>query len=227
MGGDGERARSGGRPWTTLLDPVVNARVIAEIQAEGLRAAGELVDRMARSVDGEQSSCEFTGPGEAAGASSSDASQLIDAWIELLQRFSGSRTPSADARPHAEPSIDVQLGTDRPGEPLRLRIDATGATRSGPREIWLHNGTPVATGHIALHCSKLRSSDGDRLLAVLRFDPAEIDALPGRSGRGFALRIAPKGDLVPGSYRGVIQARGAPEAWMAVEVVVDGASAKS
>jgi hypothetical protein len=227
MGGEQEQAGGTSRPRSALFDPVASARMLAEIQAEGLRAAGTLIDRIVAAVDAQQpSKSNGTRAETSTRPSPSDTGRFIDAWIDILQRFSASEASSANGRARAETAREVRLGGGAPGEPLRLEVEARGAIRSGPGEIWLHNGNAAATGSITLHCSKLRSPDGERLAAALRFEPADIDSLPGRSSRGFALHVIPKRDLTAGRYRGVIQARGAPEVWMAVEVVVLGEERK-
>src|SRR5262245_17490523 len=94
-------------PWASLLDPVANARALGDIQAQALRAAGELVERLAAAAD-EASAAR---PASAAGGPTSDgsprptgdASRLIDAWVEMLQRVSssfGGATPGG-SRPQA------------------------------------------------------------------------------------------------------------------------------
>jgi hypothetical protein len=41
-------------PWMSMLHPAANARALGEIQRRGLRAAGELVDRLIGAVDGDR-----------------------------------------------------------------------------------------------------------------------------------------------------------------------------
>lgn len=45
---------TGESPWMSMLDPAANARALGEIQRRGLRAAGELVDRLIGAVDGDR-----------------------------------------------------------------------------------------------------------------------------------------------------------------------------
>ena len=43
-------AGAGGLPWSSLFDPVANAKALGDVRAHGLRAASDLVERLVRSV---------------------------------------------------------------------------------------------------------------------------------------------------------------------------------
>jgi hypothetical protein len=51
-------------------------------------------------------------------------------------------------------------------------------------------------------------------------DPGRIDSLPGRSSRGVTVSVRRHGRVRAGTYRGLIQVEGAPDVWLAVEVIV-------
>jgi hypothetical protein len=63
---------------------------------------------------------------------------------------------------------------------------------------------------------------GERPLEGLevRFDPEEVEAMPARSSRAVTVSLAEEGPIEAGTYRGTIQAIGAPGVWLPLEVVV-------
>jgi hypothetical protein len=94
----GERTHdegTGESPWVSMLDPAANARALGEIQRRGLRAAGELVDRLIGAVDGD-------GHGKA--AATADGS-------DGLERSDGS--DGSERSDGAEGSVGVE-GSDGP-----------------------------------------------------------------------------------------------------------------
>jgi hypothetical protein len=228
----GGRPDGGGEtrpPWASLFDPVANAQAFADVQAQGLRAASELIERLARSVDGDESApTEATADkggeqdGESATAPSSDAARLIEVWIELLQRASTSFARTS-GRSASNPRLEIDLETGSGPSRLRLDVDSAGSLTAGPAEVWLHNGTPAALGPLALRCGDLCAPDGETLAAELVCDPTALAELPARSSRGVALTVVKNGELRAGTYRGLIQVDGAPKVWLPVEIGVTGA----
>jgi hypothetical protein len=187
------------------------------VQAQALRAAGDLVERLARSVDGpEGESDEATDEADERPDRPGDAARLVDVWLEMLSRiartFDGSAPDSAqDGR------VDVDLLESGGG---RLRLVAPPRDRSATAEVWLHNRSAQALPALCLHAGDLRSPAGVPLASSVAFDPARIDAMPARSSRGVSLTVTVDADTVPGTYRGVVQVAGAPDAWVALELVV-------
>ena len=232
MGGrPGDGTGATGSPWASLFDPVANARALGDIQAQALRAAGEVVERLARLSDGSESRppasdhAESTSDGDT--PPSGDAANLLEAWIELLQRASESFANASGSDTRDDQRVEVDLDSGSTDGLVRLEVDGSGAIRVGTAEVWLHNGTADSVGPLTFLSSELRSPDGDTLAATLACDPAHIDVLPGRSSRGVALTVAKEGALRPGTYRGLIQVKGAPQVWLTVEVVVGDAVASS
>ncbi|HEY1738969.1 MAG TPA: hypothetical protein VGI86_09680, partial [Acidimicrobiia bacterium] len=90
----------------------------------------------------------------------------------------------------------------------------------GHTEAWLHNGTTAGAGPLTLHAGELRAPDGTLLGASVVCDPSRIDSLPGRSSRGVTVSVRRHGRVRAGIYRGLIQVEGAPDVWLAVEVMV-------
>lgn len=104
----GERRDNGSSesPWVSMLDPAANARALGDIQRRGLRAAGELVDRLVGGADGERHAPQPTSAGPTgtpgpAGAESDDGtpsgsyrpsgpssptSDLVQVWVDLFRR---------------------------------------------------------------------------------------------------------------------------------------------
>ena len=229
MGRSGNRAND--YPWSSLFDPIANARALADVQAQGLRAASELVERLARSVDGAESNppqsqdaAEADGTGDGK-SRMSEATRLLDAWVELLRRSAEAFGRTVETRAAATDRTEVDLDAGSASGTLRIEIDETGAARNGPAEVWLHNLTHALIGPLTVHCSELRAPEAGVLPARLTFEPSHLDELPARSNRGVAVAIAidenvAEQPLQPGTYRGLVQVTGAPKVWLPVEVVV-------
>jgi len=191
-----------------LFDPVAGMRAMADIQADGLRAASDLLERMLGS--------EQDAPRAAPSRSrEGDYTALVDAWSQLLRLAAGL------ARPADSGSVTVAVDSSTVGPPLRLVLDRAEEANSAAAEIWLHNGTSTAVGPLTPRCAALTDAGGEVLSAVVSFDPSEVPLLPPRSSRGVVISVAASGPPHPGIYRGTIQADGAPALWLPVEVTVE------
>lgn len=200
---DGEHRKERTSP---LFDPVAGMRVMADIQAEGLRAAGELLER----VLGKETE------GNGRPAAGGDYTTLVTAWTDLMQR-----TVSELAEPGGRGGVTVGVDGTGMGPSVRLMLEEASADPSASTEVWLHNGTSSAVGPLALRCGELRDSDGKKLKGVkVKFKPRAVEALPPRSSRAIKVSLALSGALRPGVYRGTIQARGAPKLWLPLEVAI-------
>jgi hypothetical protein len=230
-----------------LFDPAANARALGDIQRRGLRAAGELVDRLVGDDDPAATSDDDgkrgapdraqrdrhggSGP-HAVPAGTPATAQLFQLWIDLFRQglravSGGAVTPAAPtfADGHRGATVDlgagVTIGT--------VRIDAVGGGRDGggttEAEVWLHNGTAEPRADVSLHCGDLRAHDGSLFPAsAVRFDPERVDDLPARSSRGVVVSAVLDAERSAGVYRGLILATGAPDVWLPLEVVVGGPS---
>jgi hypothetical protein len=182
-------------------------RAMADIQAEGLRAAGDLIERMLGSEPEPRPPRARTAPG-------GEYAALVDAWVDLLRR-----SATALARPAEPGPLTVELDGDGASSPLRLHL-----THGSPGavELWLRNAGLSEVGPLALRCGPLADPEGRTLDgAVVRFEPADLGVMPARSSRGVTVSLAPaNGSLRPGTYRGAIQAQGAPALWVPLEVAV-------
>jgi hypothetical protein len=202
--GEGGHERSGPR-----FDPVAGMWAMADIQAEGLRAAGELLERILGS--------EPDGHGPRSRSTSSGYMGLVDAWTDLLRR-----TVSGLAQPVQQDAVTVAVDTNGVGPPVRLAVRESTNPRDAVTEVWLHNGTSSDVGPLTLSCGKPSDAGGTALEgAEVRFEPYEISLLPARSSRAVVVSLAANGSLRPGLYRGTIQADGAPMLWLPLEVEVD------
>jgi hypothetical protein len=183
-------------------------RAMADVQADALRAAGDLLERVL-GADGEP-------PGGETPPAERGYTALLDAWADVLQRVAAGLT-----RPETSRTVAIPVDADVVGSPIRLVLGSADEADLKPTEIWLHNGTPSAVGPLALVCGPLTSPDGVTLENVeLRFDPATVEELPARSSRAVLVSLARPGPLRPGVYRGTIQAHGAPTIWLPLEVAV-------
>lgn len=187
---------------------------MADIQAEGLRAAGDLLERVLGTESGPPATREATPAGE--------YQAFVDAWIEVLrQTFAGL------AQPPAGEAVTVPVEANGIGPPLRLAIGPAAEPGERGAEVWLHNGSRSAVGPVAFRCGELSDARGELLEGLeVRFDPAEVEALPARSSRAVTVSLSGEGlaeaySAPPGTYRGTIQARGAPGVWLPLEVVVE------
>lgn len=218
------------RPGSFLFDPVLGATLFNEIQAEGLRAAGTLVERLIHLVDGspttadrDATAADSTDESAPPGPTESQVGAILpwfELWRDLVERTSDTvqRLSGAAAGPTGD---GVQVGIDgslAPVRPLMITVDSSGR---GQGEMWLHNGTPDDHGELIPHCGPLSDEFGATLLHDAEIEPPKIDALMSRSSRGFAISIHVDPASAPGTYRGIVQVQGAAAVWMPIEVVVE------
>jgi len=189
---------NGQRRSVPLFDPVAGMRAMVDIQAEGLRAASDLLERV---LEPDQRARDYAG--------------LVDAWAELLQRVAAGLAPRGETG-----RVTIPVDSAAVGPPVRLVLEDPGQPEGTAGEIWLHNGTSAAVGPLALRCGALSAPGGEALDARVGFDPAEVPLLPPRSSRGIVISILAEGEARAGIYRGTIQAEGAPALWLPVEVAV-------
>ncbi len=206
---DANDAKGRRRP-VPLFDPVAGMRAMAEVQADGLRAASDLLERM---LAGDNDDPAEPPPPR---SRERDYRALVDAWAELLQSVAAGM-----ARPVESGPVTVPVDSSSVGPPVRLVLERPQQDASADAEIWLHNGTSSAVGPLTLCCAALTSPAGEVLNADVEFDPSEIPLLPPRSSRGVVISVAPRRRPSPGTYRGTIQADGAPALWLPVEVAVE------
>jgi hypothetical protein len=184
------------------FDPVSGLKAVAEIQAEGLHAAGALLER----VIGAEPDYGGARPRSRA----PDYRALVDAWTELLTQT------LAGLAPH-DPGAELTVQVDgRAAAPL-VRLDGAEV------EVWLRNDGREDAGPISLFAGPLVDADGAVLEgAEIGFEPREVPLLPARSSRAVTLSLVAADGARPGTYGGTVQARGAPALWIPLEVVIAG-----
>jgi hypothetical protein len=227
---------SEGLPWASVFDPVANARALEQIQRRGLRAAGELVDRLVSVVDGDPGRARPADAGAdggnrdgaASGYTAADGSDPLGVWVDLVTQTlqAMARLSVPEPGPGAQPTggpvwVDVLSGRGSGAFELMA-----GPTASATGELWLHNPSAHAVGPLRLHVGELRSPDGQSLPpGALRLDPESVGELPPRSSRGVsACFVAPDAADPPpsGRYRGLLQADGADAVAVPLELVIRG-----
>jgi hypothetical protein len=199
------------RSSVPMFDPVAGMRAMADIQAEGLRAASDLLARVLEP--------DHRAPAELSHSPSHSSERayagLVDGWVELLQRVSAGLAPPGDAG-----RVTISVDSAAVSPPVRLVLEGPEQVEGTGGEVWLHNGTSAAVGPLALRCGALSAAGGEVLDARVDFDPVEVPLLPPRSSRGVVISILAVGEPRPGVYRGTIQAEGAPALWLPLEVAV-------
>ena len=203
---DGDRSSNRSMP---RFDPVAGMRAVADIQAEGLHAAAEIIERMLRHEPDPSAARESSPEGS--------YTALVDAWTDLLRR-------TADGLGDRGQSGPLTVAVDAAGvaPELHLALVQNGSVDGQVAEVWLHNGSSSAVGPLVLHCGPLSDSDGALLEgAEVRFEPDELPLLPARSSRGIAVSLVAREPVRPGIYRGTIQAREAPTLWLPVQVTIE------
>jgi hypothetical protein len=208
-------------PWSSVFDSAANMRALSAVQADGFRAASELVDRFVR-----MAASGLTGSEPSATPANEEPVDLygatglepfVTSWwamVDQLLRISSPRreaqTPQADM-----PTLDFAAAQAQGA--LRLCTVAPGAATA---EVWLHNRGPVDMGKVVLRCGDLLSHDGNVIAArLMRFEP-DIVPMPARSSRGVTVEVDVEEHVAPGSYRGTLVADGHPDVWLPIELVV-------
>lgn len=223
-----DRASGDGRindlPWAAVFDPAANARALSAIQAEGFRAASELVDRFVRiastGVNGNgrsrSSAAPLTQDQRADLFGATDIEPLIRSWWSMIGQFLLGSAPRVLNSPAADPAMLDFSNAEAKG---RLDLEATvpGTTTA---EVWLHNRAADDLGEVALRSSDLVAHDG-RVMGsgAVTFIPAAVP-MPGRSSRGIELKTEVPQGVQPGLYRGTLLVVGHPELWLPLALTV-------
>jgi len=195
-----------------LFDPVAGVRAMADIQAEGLRAASDLLERV---LGPDKEDPTASSPSPTPSPAGGDYGALVDAWADLLRRIAIGLSPPAEPG-----TVTVPVDSDAVAPPIRLELEDPRQRESAAGEIWLHNGTSAAVGPLVMRCGPLSAPGGETLEARVDFEPAELPSLAPRSSRGVVVSVAVGSRPSPGLYRGTIQAEGAPALWLPIEVAI-------
>lgn len=206
-------------PWASVFDPAANARALSVIQAEGFRAASEILDRFVGMVgDG----AEHSPAADGAAASGTDTyrpavgavgalEQLTRAWWTTIGQLLLRQGPGA-----AQTSGDsATLDLSNPNTTGQLRVASSGPGQASG-ELWLHNRGHSDLGAVQLRCSDLLTHDGHQIdSSAVQFEP-DIVPMPARCSRGVTIKIAVPHSVAAGLYRGMVLVTGHPDIWLPV-----------
>jgi hypothetical protein len=211
-------------PWASIFDPAANARALSAIQAEGFRAASEIVDRFARiattGLNGKDrpttSAAPLTNDQRADLFGATDIEPLMRSWWVMIGQYLLGSAPQVP-----DPVSADGASLDFSNSATEGRLDlAASAPGGATAEVWLHNRAASDLGQVQLRCSDLLAHDGSVVASgAVRFDPNAV-GLPGRSSRGIELRIEVPQGVAPGIYRGTVLAEGHPSLWLPVVLTV-------
>lgn len=210
-------------PWASVFDPTANARALSAIQAEGFRAASQLVDRFVRiatsNVARQRESpmpADHTSNGDKPpDAGRLDIEGLMKLWWSATGQFllQSSSAAAAALRPAAK--LDLR-NADSGGQ---VSLQAT-KPDVATTEIWLHNNGFDDLGVVRLRCSELLSHDGFVIGSAATWFEPELVSMPGRSSRASRLNVNVADDVSPGQYRGTLLVDGHPDLWLPVVLLV-------
>jgi hypothetical protein len=211
-------------PWASVFDPAANARALSAIQAEGFRAASQLVDRFVRiagsgvNANGRSttSPVPLTQDQRADLFGATDIEPLIRSWWSMVGQFMLGSTPRTLEPVSADPATLDFSNAEAKGR-LDLEAAVPGTTTA---EVWLHNRAAEDVGEVQLRCSDLLAHDG-RVIGsgAMTFIPAAVP-MPSRSSRGIELEVEVSQGVQPGVYRGMLLVEGHPELWLPVVLTV-------
>ena len=135
---NGERGSTDDLPWASVFDPAANARALNAIQAEGFRAASQIVDRFIRIVtpeagaDGGGGTPEQLVTSAAASNVVSDLETMTRSWWSMVGRMLLQSAPKTDAGSEGATTLDL------------ANAESTGQSRSRRRCGWLCEHRSVA-----------------------------------------------------------------------------------
>lgn len=207
-------------PWASVFDPAANARALSVIQAEGFRAASEILDRFVGMVgdgvgnspaaDGGAADIRTDTYGPAVGAVGA-LEQLTRAWWATIGQLL-LRQPPGPAQTSGD---SATLDFSNPNTNGQLRVASSGPGEASG-ELWLHNRGHSDLGSVRLRCSDLLTHDGRQIdSAAVQFDP-DVVPMPARSSRGVTVKIVVPQDIQLGLYRGMVLVTGHPDVWLPV-----------
>jgi hypothetical protein len=193
-----DRARASFGPFDPLS-------TISELQAQGIRAAGDIARRLTDLLDSAVSPSHIETPGQDGNgrANVSDlrgaVSRLIDLYGDVLQRTFDAYADLLEERARMGPHLDGGAASA-----VRVEVTPNGRDHSGTGELWLGNGTHAITGGLRLVSTDLISADGFIPAACVMLDPSLVEALaPGAATRvAVSIKIAPGAS--PGFYHGYV-----------------------
>jgi hypothetical protein len=229
--GDETTSPGPGLPWAFVLDPAANVAALSEVQRRGLDAARRLVDR---AVAGSDHSANGGSPGpdsrrrpEGDQPQPEPVAELIRCWTELTAQVLAKLAEDRRSPPPAETDYDdgIAVAVDGSGGSgsvrLHLHDDVEGRICASS-EIQLDNPSGRTVGPLTFRVYDLHTVDGHELGgSCVRFDPPVLDPLAAGSSRVVGITVSADRRIAAGTYRGVIQAMGAPAFSLALHVDVE------
>ncbi len=208
-------------PWSSVFDSAANMRALSAIQADGFRAASELVDRFVRMAAAGLNRSESSAPsanGDPADVyGATGLEPFVTSWWATVDQLLRVSSPRRTAETADADTATLDFAAAQATGRLQLCTVAPGAATA---EVWLHNRGPVDMGKVVLRCGDLLSHDGVVIAAqLIRFEP-DIVPMPARSSRGVTVEVDVDEHVAPGSYRGMLVADGHPDVWLPIELVV-------
>jgi hypothetical protein len=225
--GSGDDGRLTDRFWASMFDPAANARALSAIQAEGLRAASQLVDRFVRFASPganpvDQSPAPQVHPtngDHAADVPGADIERLIRTWLSVTDQFLRGYLQNRDDS--LADAVGLDLTNAEAQGSLNLEAAAPGCARG---EVWLHNSGAGDLGQVRLRCSDLLAHDGSMVRSdTIVFDPDTVP-MPPRSSRGVGVRIDLPQGIPAARYSGTLLAEGYPSLSLPVVLTVNPAA---
>ncbi len=210
--------------FASILDPEANARRLTAIQAEGFRAASELVDRFVRmaSPNGNGAKHSKAPPVESSSADSNGdkadgavIEPILRSWLSMTDQFIRGSTQLVDETREGPARLDLEKAEAQGA--LDLESGSPGCARG---EVWLHNRGLGNMGDVRLRCSELLAHDGHVISsAAIQFDPETVP-MPGRSSRGVSIKVLVDQEVPPARYCGTLMAEGFPDLAIPVTVTI-------
>jgi hypothetical protein len=208
--------------FASILDPEENVRRLTAIQAEGFRAASELVDRFVQmTTQAGNGADRSTKPSVNSIRDDTDGNKadgaviepFLRSWLSIAEQFLPGSTRLADETPQGPAALDLEKAEAQGA----LDMD-TGSPGCARGEVWLHNRGLGNLGNVRLRCSELLAHDGHVISsAAIEFDPETVP-MPGRSSRGVSVKVSVHQEIPPARYSGTLLAEGFPD--IAIPVVV-------
>jgi len=196
-------------PWASVFDPAANVRALSAIQARGLRAATDVVDRFVR-ITGRGFAMKNSGEesDSANGSAYPELGRMMASWQQLMGQLGQTVVGAATS---SEATLDL-VNSAATGEAY-LETAEPGITAA---EVWLHNRGADDLGTVRLRCSDLLAHDGALIPAsCIRFEPDAVP-MPARCSRGITVEASVLQEHSPGRYRGTVLADGHADVWLPV-----------
>ncbi|BBY44194.1 hypothetical protein [Mycolicibacterium celeriflavum] len=201
----GDEGALGDLPWASVFDPAANARALSAIQAEGFRAASQIVDRFVRLArpDGESATTADAVPG------APDLERLSRAWWSVAGQL---LLGNGSAR---EVELDLSSPGGQQGVVLAAPIPGRAET-----VVWLHNRTEKDYGRIRLRCSDLLARDGSVIgSGEVALNPHVVE-MPAKCSRGIDVALEVSEASQPGVYRGTMLVDADDNLWLPVALTL-------